>query len=430
MPSRFDILIRNAAIRGRPAERFDIGINKGTVRAIESTLDGSAVLEIDAGGHLVTESFANPHLHLCKVYTLAMMDDEAMKVYQGGGMGMAMKAIELATRVKERYDESWIIENVRRAVAQSALFGGTHIRAFADVDSKAQLEGVKALIRARQEFQAIVEIQVVAFAQDGLPREPGALELMQQAMALGADVAGGIPWIEYTDATMHQHVAQVFDLAVAHDADVSMLVDDAGDAGLRTLEMMAVEAIQRGWQGRVLAHHARAMHLYPKPYLQKVASLLKQAKMGVVTDPHTGPLHARVRELLDEGCLVCLGQDDISDAYYPYGRNNMLEVAFLASHLLWMTTKEDMETLYDMATVRAAQAMGIPNFSLEVGAPANLVVLGAPNVLEALRSHAAPNHVISHGQLVDRGLMTQVAEAGQWPGGQPKNSPATEAATA
>lgn len=416
MPDTFDILIRNAILRSRPDARCDIGIKAGTIRAIERGLDGSAAQEIDASGNLVTESFANPHIHLCKVYTLAMMDDKAMKDYHSGGMGKAMNAIELAALVKESYDERWIVENVRRAVAQSALFGGTHIRAFADVDTKAKLEGIKALIKARKEFEGVVKIQVVAFAQDGLPREPGALELMEQAMALGADVAGGIPWIEYTEQTMQQHVAQVFDLAVAHDADVSMLVDDAGDAGLRTLEMMAVEAIRRGWQGRALAHHARAMALYPKPYLQKVASLLKQADMGIVTDPHTGPLHARVRELQDEGCLVCLGQDDISDAYYPYGRNNMLEVAFLASHLLWMTSSADMQTLYDMITVDGARAMGLRDFALKLGSPANLVVLGAPNVLEALRSHEAPEAVVSHGRLVDTRLMAAVAQTGKWPG--------------
>jgi cytosine deaminase len=142
--------------------------------------------------------------------------------------------------------------------------------------------------------------------------------------------------------------------------------------------------------------------MYPTPYFQKVAALLKKAQMGVVTDPHTGPLHARVRELLHEGVLVCLGQDDISDAYYPYGRNNMLEVAFLASHLLWMTTASDMETLYDMITLSAAQAMGLREFALKVGALANLVVLREPSVLEALRNHEAPVAVISHGELVNQ----------------------------
>ncbi len=413
MSEKFDILIRNAQLRGRldkffcaagtaPCGHFvQIGIADGRIAAIEESIDGKAVVEIDAHGNLVTESFVNPHLHLCKVYTLQMMDEAALRDYHAAEMGKAMTAIELAARVKENYDESWIIKNVRRAIAQAALFGCTHVRAFADVDKKARLEGVKALIRAREEFKGIVDIQVVAFAQDGIVREPGAADLVRQSMLLGADVVGGIPWIEYTETDIAQHVKEIFDIALEYGKDVSMLVDDAGDPGLRSLEMMAVETIQRGWQGRALAHHARAMSLYPKPYFQKVAALLKKADMGVVSDPHTGPLHARVRELLEEGVLVCLGQDDISDAYYPYGRNNMLEVAFLASHLLWMTTSTEMETLYDMITVRAAQAIGLKDYGLRVSAPAHLVVLNAPSVLEALRSHAAPICVISHGKLVD-----------------------------
>jgi cytosine/creatinine deaminase len=414
MMAQYDILIRNAQTRELGPGPVDIGISDGKVAAIQEGIEGSAPVEIDAQGNLVTESFVNPHLHLCKVYTLQMMDDEALKDYHSVEMGKAMTAIELAARIKEQYDQKWIIENVRKAIAQAAIYGCTHIRAFADVDNKARLEGVKALLRAREEFKGIVDIQVVAFAQDGIVREPGAADLIRQALAQGADVAGGIPWIEYTDADISQHVRQVFDIAVEYDKDVSMLVDDAGDAGLRSLELMAVEAIRRGMQGRALAHHARAMAFYPKPYLQKVAALLKQARMGVVSDPHTGPLHARVRELLEEGVLVCLGQDDISDAYYPYGRNNMLEVAFLASHLLWMTTKADMEILYDMITVRAAEAIGLKEFSLRVGAAANLVILEAPNVLEALRNHAIPAYVISHGSLLDQEAMKRIAKSTEW----------------
>ena len=409
MPKKFDILIKNVQIRSQAGKILQIGIADGKITAIGDQIDGTAATEIDAHGNLVTESFVNPHLHLCKVFTLQMLDEGALRDYHGAEMGKAMTAIELAARVKDRYDEAWIIHNVRRAVAQAAHFGCSHLRAFADVDTKARLEGVKALLRAREEFRGIVDIQIVAFAQDGIVREPGALELVRQAMALGADVVGGIPWIEYTEADIAQHVREIFNIAVEYGKDVSMLVDDAGDPGLRSLETMAVEAIHRGWQGRALAHHARAMALYPKPYFQKVAALLKKADMGVVSDPHTGPLHARVRELLEEGVLVCLGQDDISDAYYPYGRNNMLEVAFLASHLLWMTTSAEMETLYDMITVRAAQAMGLKDYGLRVGAPAHLVVLNVPNVLEALRCHAAPARIISHGKLVDQDRMRTLA---------------------
>ncbi len=339
---RYDILIRNAQLLNVPGKKMSIAVADGKIAALAEKLEGKAGTVIDAKGMLVSESFVNAHLHLCKVYTLQMMDEEALKDYHGADMGKAMTAIELAARIKEKYDESWILPNVRKAVAQAALYGCTHIRAFADVDSKARLEGVKALIKAREEFKGVVDVQVVAFAQDGIVREPGAAKLMHQAMALGADVAGGIPWIEYTDADILEHVRVVFDLAIEFDKDVSMLVDDAGDPGLRSLEAMALETIKRGWHGRSLAHHARAMALYPTPYFQKISAILKKAQMGVVSDPHTGPLHARVRELLANGNLVCLGQDDISDAYYPFGRNNMLEVAFLGSHLLWFTSTQDI----------------------------------------------------------------------------------------
>lgn len=398
---KYDILIKNARLRRQPDQLYTIGISAGKIASIAPHVGVTGKTEIDAGGMLVTESFVNPHLHLCKVFTLQMMDGASLKSYHGVGMGKAMTAIELAARVKELYDETWIIINVRKAVLQALQHGNTHIRAFADVDSKARLEGVKALLRAREEFKGIVDIQVVAFAQDGIAREPGAAELMHQAMALGADVVGGIPWIEYTEADMLDHVRFIFDLAQEFNKDVSMLVDDAGDAGLRSLEMMALETIKRGWQGRSLAHHARAMALYPLPYFHKVSALLKKAKMGVVSDPHTGPLHARVRELLEEGNLVCLGQDDISDAYYPFGRNNMLEVAFLASHLLWFTSHQDIEILYDMVTTQAARCMDLKEFEIKVGAPANLVVLSQPDVLEALRFHEPPVATISHGRLVD-----------------------------
>ncbi len=410
MPETCDILIRNARLRGEADSLRDISIAGGKIAGIGPALDVAADTEIDAAGGLVTESFANPHLHMCKVWTLEMMRDDALKAYREGSMGKSMTAIELASLVKENYDASWITPNVRRAAALAALHGNLHIRAFADVDTKARLEGVKALLAVRDEFRGIVDIQVVAFAQDGIVREPGAAELMREAMELGADVVGGIPWIEFTDADAASHVRACFDLAQEFDKDVSMLLDDAGDPGLRTLETMAVEAIERGWEGRALAHHCRAMALYPEAYLKRLCAILKRAGVPVVSDPHTGPLHARVGELLEEEVLVCLGQDDISDAYYPFGRNNMLEVAFLASHLLWMTAREEIDRLYDMVTVDAARAMNVHDLALAPGAPAHLVVLDEPDTVEALRNHAPPAHVVSHGRLIDRASMAALAE--------------------
>jgi len=392
-----DYLIKNAKTRFSGNELVQIGIKDGKIAAVAPKIEGDAKQVVDADGHLVTESFVNGHLHLCKVYTLSMMDDEALGAYTGEAMGGAMTAIELAARVKEKYDESWIIENVRKAVKLAIRFGNTHIRAFADTDTKARLEGVKALIRAREEFKGKVELQVVAFPQDGVVRDPGAEDYVEEALKLGADVVGGIPWIEYTDADAQEHIDRMFALAKKYNKPVSMLIDDAGDPTLRTLEMLAVKTIKEGWEGRVTAQHARAMALYPEPYYRKIEYLLKRAQIGVVSDPQTGPLYARVKSLYKAGVRIALGQDDIADAYYPFGRNNMLEVAFLAAHLMWMTSREELEILYDLITTNAALALNIPNYGLKEGGNADLVILNANSVWEAIWNHEAPLHVFKDG---------------------------------
>ena len=406
--AQHDLLIRNARLRGQGDELSDIAISNGRITAIGGGIAGSAVDTVNAEGNLVTESFVNTHLHLCKVWSLEKMDELAMGAYHGEGMGKAMSAIELARHVKRDLTLDGMIENARKAAALAALHGNLHIRALADVDSIAGVEGVKALIAVRDEFRGIVDIQVVAFPQDGIAKDPGTDALMRQAMELGADVVGGIPWIEFSDRDAAAHISFCFDLAQQFDKDISMLLDDAGDPTLKTLEMMALEAIDRGWHGRALAHHCRAMSQYPLPYFYRLAETLKAARVPIVSDPHTGPLHARVRELLELGVLVSLGQDDISDAYYPFGRNNMLEVAFLGSHLLWMTRREEIERLYDLVTVDAARSINVPDFGLAVGNAAHLVVLDQPNELEAIRYHSAPDYVISHGKIVDTDKMADI----------------------
>jgi cytosine deaminase len=394
----FDILVKNAITRKLPGKPVQIGIQGGKIVKVAESVAGDAKQTIDAAGHLVTESFVNGHLHLCKVYTLAMMDDEALGAYTGESMGGAMTAIELAAKVKEKYDEKWIIENVRKAVNLAVRFGNTHIRAFADTDTTGKLEGVKALIKAREEFKDRVEIQVVAFPQDGVVRDPGAEDYVEQALKLGADVVGGIPWIEYTETDEQEHIDRMFRLAKKYNKDVSMLIDDAGDATLKTLEMLAVKTIKEGWEGRVTVQHARAMALYPEPYYRKIEYLLKKGRIGVVSDPQTGPLYARVKSLYKAGVSIALGQDDIADAYYPFGRNNMLEIAFLAAHLMWMTGRDELEILYDLITTNAAKALGIKDYGLKEGCDADLVVLDAGSVWEAIWNHEAPLHVIKDGK--------------------------------
>ncbi len=392
----YDILIKNAKTR-KSQNLVNIAIQAGKIVAIAEDLEGETAQLIDARGGLVTESFVNGHLHLDKVYTLQMAGEDALKEYTGGGMGGAMTGIERAADFKSSYDQSWIIPNVRKACDLAIKYGNTHIRAFADVDTKARLEGVSALLKMREEYRDRLELQVVAFPQDGIAREPGAKELIRQALEMGADVVGGIPWIEFTKEDEQEHVDSMCTLAKEFDKPISMLLDDVGDMEERTLEMLCKATIEMGWQGRVTAQHCRAMELYPENYFRKLVSLLKKAGIGVVSDPHTGPLAARVRDLLEAGVPVALGQDDIQDAYYPFGECNMLQIAFLASHLLQMRTFEDMEILYDMITTGAAKVLGIGGHELKIGGNADLVVLDEEDVYHAIWYHRAPLYVIKNG---------------------------------
>jgi cytosine deaminase len=371
--------------------------------AHERSPDEGETARIDADGGLVTESFVNGHLHLCKVNTLALLGDDALSHYHSSDMGGAMTAIEIAAAVKREYRTDRLLPGIRVALEQAIAFGTSHIRAFADTDTTAGLEGVHAVMEARDEYRDRVEVQVVAFPQDGLIRDPGAENLVRAALEEGADVVGGIPWIEYTDDASKDHISKMLDLAIEFDRDISMLVDDAGDPGLRTLEELALQTIARSRHGRVTAQHARAMSLYPTPYLLKLIALLKQARIGIICDPHTGPLHARVDELREHGVPVGLGQDDIADAYYPFGRNNMAEVGFLAAHLLWKTSSEQLEAIYDMITTEAATVLNISDHRLESGGEANLIVHRHPSVREVFAHHQQPSAVIHRGRVVARG---------------------------
>jgi len=396
--STHQLVVADATLRGRDG-RWQIGVDDGRISAVGGEpLSGAD--EIDAAGGLVTESFVNGHLHLDKVYTLDRIGDAALTAYTSGEMASALHSIDLASAVKDDYDRSWIEPNARRAVLEAVRHGVRHVLAFADVDTKAKLEGVIPLLALREEFRGVVDLQVVAFPQDGLLRDPGAEDLVREAVGLGADVVGGIPWIEPTDDDAREHVRRMCALAAEHGRRVAMLVDDAGDAGLHTTEMLATAMIEFGLVGRGVANHARAVGLYDRPALERLADLARRAGLGFVSDPHTGPLHLPVRELTAKGIPVALGQDDIEDAYYPFGRHHLLEVAFLAAHALEAVDTAGIELVYDAVTTTAAKVLGVAGHRLEIGGNADLVVHHHPSLREVLAEHAAPAYVIASGRLV------------------------------
>lgn len=395
-----DLAIQNARLLdGRVVT---ILVEQGRYRAItEEPVTDLPERTIDADGGLVTESFVNGHMHLDKVYTLPMVGDGAIETYTGGGMGSAMRSIvDDASKVKDHYDRSWIVPNVRRALDEAIRNGVLHIQAFVDVDTKARLEGMAAVLQVREEYRDLVDLQVVAFPQDGLLRDEGAAELCEQAIRDGADVVGGIPWIESSDRDAAAHIEWACSLAAKTGRRVAMLVDDAGDPTLRTTGMLAESMIDHGLHGRGVACHARALGLYPAPSVLRLIDLSRRADLGFVSDPHTGPLALPVRQFLADDMPVALGQDDIEDAYYPFGRHNMLEVAFLAAHLLEFRSGPDQLRLIDMITRRAASVLGLADHAIAVGNAANLCVHSAKRVVDLLARHDMPRAVVRSGRII------------------------------
>ena len=396
-----DLVVRDARLLDGAV--VSLAVDDGLVRRVvpqDTDLGLAGRSTIDAEGRLVTPSFVNAHMHLDKVHTLPMLGDGALSAYTGAGMGGAMTAIELARQVKASYDRSWIVPNVRRVLHQGVRFGTLQVQAFVDVDTTAGLEGLHAVLAAREELRGVVDVRVVAFPQDGVGRDPGAAELCEEALRLGADVVGGIPWIEHSDREAAAHVEWACALAARTGRRVAMLVDDAGDPALRTTEMLAEAMLRHGLTGRGVACHARATALYARPSLLRLAGLARRAGLAFVTDPHTGPLHLPVRELLDAGVAVAIGQDDVEDAYYPFGRQNMMEVAFLAAHLLDFRSGDDQQRLVEMVTTGAARVLGLSGVGLAPGDRGDLCVHECERVVDLLREHAAPRWVVAGGRVV------------------------------
>jgi cytosine/creatinine deaminase len=359
----------------------------------ERPVPGGATV-VPADGGLVTEPFVDAHLHLDKVRTLPLIGDEALRAYTADGMTGSALSIDLASSVKRHYTAERLLPAIRQALADGVTHGVLHVQAFADVDTAAGLVGFEAVRQAREEFRGVVDVAVVAFPQDGVLRDPGAAALVEEALAQGADVVGGIPWIEESGADQAAHVEWACALAERLGRRVAMLTDDAPDPRYATTTMLAEAMLRHGLVGRGVACHARALGHYPDDRLAAVLDLARTAGLGLVSDPHTGSVALPVERALAAGVAVALGQDDIEDAYYPFGRHNLLEVAFLAAHLLDMRTAAQQELLVDIVSTRAARVLGLDDFGLRVGGPADLLVHDATRTVDLLARHAPPRVVV------------------------------------
>jgi len=388
--------------------RRDVGVEKGRIAAIEEHLKEKAEEELEAAGRLLTPGFVNIHCHLDKCLTSSWAD-----VWEGTRTG-SPQAIPSATRVKERFTESDIVDRASRALTSSVIAGTTAVRAFADVDTTGGLLAVKSLLRVKERFRDILDMQVVAFPQEGLMRDEGAEELLEKSMELGADVVGGIPWYEKDSGAAARHTDIIFNIAKKHDKDIHALIDDNTSPSSKNLEYFLQKAIREGYGGRVAASHCRgALDSSDDAYARRVVRLAKEADLTVVENSHISlfmygrtdghPVRrgvTRVREFLEAGVNVAVAQDDIDDPYYPFGRGDMLELAFVMCHAAHLGSPQELESAFDMVTYNAAKGMRMEGYGARVGDYADLMLLDAGGVRDALRLQPDRLAVIKRGRVV------------------------------
>src|ERR1700674_3746054 len=383
-----EILVKNVALLG--AESLcDIGIANGHFVSIgQCTLSSNAGLTLDADGRMAVPGFVEPHIHLDK----ALISERAPVNVSG----TLTEAIEILWEIKRNYTIEEIADRASRVLARAIENGISRLRSHVDVDPIGGTRPAEGLIRARERFGDLIDIQIVAFPQEGIVKSPGTEALMREVMKLGVDVVGGMPFNEASPQDSRRHIEIVFDIARQFDADIDMHVDETDDPASRALEVLAELTIANGWQGRVTAGHTCALASYPRDYADHVIGRLRQANVNMIANPATnlmlqGRLDeypkrrgvTQVKELLAAGVNVACGQDCVHDTFYPFGENDPLEIAFLLCHASQMSQPPEILTVMDTVTNKGARALRGPDFRVAIGNIADLVVLDARDPHEA-----------------------------------------------
>jgi cytosine/creatinine deaminase len=395
-----DLVIRGARIGDAVV---DIAVAGERIAAIGAGLEGAASL--DAGGRLVSPAFVQPHIHLDKVLTGPLLGPNRS--------GTLAEAIALSHAVKRAATVEEIRARAGRVIRAAVLAGTTAIRSHVDVDTIGGLKGLRGVAAARDDHADLCTVQLVAFPQEGILRDPGTDVLMVEAMREGADVVGGMPhWEEGLDAA-RRHIEFCLQLAVSSDADVDMHVDETDDPYWRSFELLIEESERCDWRGRTTAGHLCAMASWEDEYAAAVIARAASAGVMVATNPPTNLMLQgrgdaeprrrgipRIKELLAAGVVVGAGQDCVDDAFYPFGSADPLQVALIVAHAAQLGTPAEIAAALRMVTDDAARLLRLPDYGLVVGARADLVILDAESERDALREQAARRWVLHGGRVV------------------------------
>ena len=398
-----DLLLRNAALIG--SERpVDLAIDAGRIAAIAPATGalpaGAATTELDLAGRLVTPPLVEPHIHLDAVLTVGQPRENA-----SGSLfeGIAVWADRVRTLTVED-----VTARAREVLRWQLACGVQAVRSHVDVCDP-ELRALHALAGLRAELAGLVDLQLVAFPQQGIFGFEGGPALMRRAVEEGADVVGGIPHYELTREDGVASVQFVFDLAQEFGLRIDIHCDETDDDHARFVEVMAAETIKRGMSGLVTASHTTAMHSYNNAYAGRLITNIARAGLHMVTNPldnavlqgrfDTGPIrrgHTRVKELLAAGVNVAIGHDSVMDPWYPLGYGDPAQAAFVLAHLGQLSGTTELPYLLEMVTTNPARALGVDSGGIRVGGPADLVVFDAPTAQDALR-RVSPRHLVLRG---------------------------------
>lgn len=401
----FDLIIRNANLTTGQSG-FDVGISSGKITAIEKKIDGEAGEEIDATGRLLSPAFCDPHFHMDATLSLGK---PRMNV-----SGTLLEGIALWGELRPIVTKEELVDRALRycdlAVSQGLLFIRSHVDT-----SDPKLVTAEAMLEVREKVAPYIDLQLVAFPQDGYFRAAEGVFALNRALDMGVEIVGGIPHFERTMDEGRKSVETLCKIAADRGLAVDMHCDETDDPMSRHIETLAAETIRFGLEGRVAGSHLTSMHSMDNYYVSKLIPLMAEAEINVIPNPlinimlqgrhDTFPKRrglTRIRELMEAGLNVSLGQDCTMDPWYSMGSADMLEVAHMGVHVAQMGGIEEKKQIFNAITTNSAKTMGLENYGLEVGCNADLVILQANDVVEALRLKPTRLYVLKSGKVVSQ----------------------------
>lgn len=383
---------------------IDIGVDNGRIVAVEPALAAQAASEIDAAGQLVTPPFVDAHFHMDSTLSYGLP-----RVNQSGTL---LEGIALWGELKPLLTQEALVERALAYCDWAVARGLLAIRSHVDVCDP-RLLAVEALLHVRERVRPYLDLQLVAFPQDGVLRAPGALDNLRRALDMGVEVVGGIPHFERTMADGAASVRLLCELAAERGLRIDMHCDESDDPLSRHIETLASETVRLGLQGRVAGSHLTSMHSMDNYYVSKLLPLMREAGVAAIANPlinitlqgrhDTYPKRrgmTRVPELLAAGVPVAFGHDCVMDPWYSLGSGDMLEVAHMGLHVGQMTGQEAMRHCFAAVTSTPAQILGLDGYGLAPGCRADLVLLQARDPVEAIRLRATRLLVVRGGKTV------------------------------